>query len=355
MTNQNPDLDQRSAAELRQRLITVQEENRELTEAFQTITFDLQRELGVIASVAHLLLEKDSELFLPLDEEQAEIAEMVVNGANEAKEIIYRAMEMVEQAKGVENLGSFLMNYRPGLFGNYQREWLEASQQLAELRLKYQAKNEAMIRFIGSIFHETRAPAAMALGFAKLILMEGENTTSRSDIVKFVQGIKKAVERIQEANNWHVIWWRMLQLFEEPLVQTKIFLAEIENFEEVVGMPIKTDLAQIPPILANAEVLITVIKSLGYGKRDDSELIFSQDAEQVFVTLSNTPYQSYWVEEFLGNESKRLVCASETGIFEPIGVVIALVEKYGGAVYAELGSDSTYSLSFTLPIYQEES
>ncbi|MBK7895885.1 MAG: hypothetical protein WAS33_11110 [Candidatus Promineifilaceae bacterium] len=348
MTNQNPDLDQLTAAELRQRLIAAQEENQALTEAFQTITFELRSQLTVIAGAAHLLLEKDSELFAPLPKEQAEMAEMAANGANRASEIIYRAMEMVEQAKGVENLGASLLL-------NYRRELQEANQQLDKLRLKYQAKNESMIRFIGSIFHQTRAPAAMALGFAKLILMECENTTSRSDIVKFVQGIKKAVERIQEADNWHVIWWRMLQLFEEPLVQTKIFLAEIENFEEVVGMPIKTDLAQIPPILANAEVLITVIKSLGYGKRDDAELIFSQDAGQVFVTLSNTPYQSYLVKEFLDSESGRLVYSVESKIFEPIGIVIALVEKYGGAVYAELGNDSTYTLSFTLPIYQEES
>lgn len=341
MTNQNPDLDQLSAAELRQRLIAVQEENQALTEAFQTITFELRSQLGVTAAAAHLLLEKKQEF----DKEQTELAEMVANGADRANETIYRAMEVVEQAKGVENLGASLLL-------NYRRELQEANQQLDKLRLEHQTKNETMIRLMGSIFHEIRAPIATALGYSNLILMENETAISRSDIVKFVHGIKKVAEHIQEADSFHIIWWRTLQLFEEPLVQAKISLAEIENFEKVVGIPIKTDLSQIPPILANEEVLITVTQSLGCAKRDDAELIFSQDAEQVFVALSNTPYQSYWVEEFLDNESKRLVCASGTEIFESMSVTIALVEKYGGAVYAELGNDSTYTLSFTLPIYQ---
>ncbi|MEZ4594023.1 MAG: hypothetical protein R3D55_23220 [Chloroflexota bacterium] len=226
--------------------------------------------------------------------------------------------------------------------------------ELIELLQAAQAKNERMIRFIGSIFHETRAPTAAVLGYANLILVEGATAASRADTVKFVQGIKKAAERIQEAQKFSILWWNVLQFLTEPLAQTKISLAEIKNFEEAVGMPIKTDLASIPPILANEEVLITVIRYLGYAKSDEAVLKFSQDEDFICVILSNRTFQSYWVEKYLDSESGRLVFSSDTEIFEPIDLVIALVEKCGGAVYAELGNDSTYTLSFTLPIYQEE-
>jgi len=216
-----------------------------------------------------------------------------------------------------------------------------------------QAKNETMVRFIGSIIHEVRAPTSMVLGYANSILMEAETTPSLSTLVKYVQGMKKAAERIQEAGNLSLLWWRMLQLLEKPPAKTKIFLAGLKHFEQAADAPIKTDLTQIPPILANEEVIIAIMEFLRFGKLDEAELVIREDGKHVHFILSNWTNLSYWVEKYLKNENGRLVCDEQRSIFEPICVIVALVEKYGGAVFAELSSDSTYSFSFTFPVYQK--
>ncbi len=216
-----------------------------------------------------------------------------------------------------------------------------------------QARNEILIRFIGSIIHEVRAPTFMVLGYANLFLKEAETAPSLSVLIKYVQGMKKTAERIQEAGNLSLAWWRMLQLLEKPPAKTKIILADLNRFEQVAGVPIKTDLTQISPILANEEVIIAIMESLRFRKSDEAELVIREDGEYVHFTLSNGTNLSYWVDKYLKNENGRLVCDEQKSIFEPICVIVTLVEKYGGAVFAELSSNSTYSLSFTLPVYQE--
>ena len=215
-----------------------------------------------------------------------------------------------------------------------------------------QARNETLIRFIGSIIHEVGAPTSMVLGYANLFLKEAETAPSLSVLIKYVQGMKKAAERIQEAGNLSLAWWRMLQLLEKPLVKTKIFLAELNHFEQVAEVPIKTDLTEISPILANEEVIIAIMESLRFVKLDEAELVIREDGEYVHFVLSNWTNLSYWVDKYLKNESNQLICDEQKNIFEPICIIVALVEKYGGAVYAELVSNSTYNLSFTLPVYQ---
>ena len=225
--------------------------------------------------------------------------------------------------------------------------------ELIELLEAEQAKNETLLRFIGSIFHEVRAPTAIVLGFANLLLMEAETSSSHSNFVKYVHDIKKAAKRIQDANNLHSAWWRMLRLLRETPAKTKIVLAELHHLEQSVGIPITIDLAQIPPIVANEEVVLAVMESLRYVKRDEAELIIREDGEYVHFILSNWAELSYWVDKYLDNDGNRLVCNDKANVFEPMCLVIALIEKYGGAVYAELGDDSTYTISFTLPVYRE--
>ena len=61
------------------------------------------------------------------------------------------------------------------------------------------------------------------------------------------------------------------------------------------------------------------------------------------------------VKNFVDGETGRLKFTERQRYFDPISLATGLVEKYGGAVYAELTDESSCHLSFTLPIYQEES
>ena len=109
MTNQNSDLDELSAAELRQRLIASQEENKMLTGLFQTIIFELRTPLSVIGGAARILLDKEPDYFLPLEGKAAEMAELALKNPDRASEVIYDLLERVDKAKTFENMGASLV------------------------------------------------------------------------------------------------------------------------------------------------------------------------------------------------------------------------------------------------------
>ena len=66
-----------------------------------------------------------------------------------------------------------------------------------------------------------------------------------------------------------------------------------------------------------------------------------------------TEIPSYRIEDFIDGETGRLKFTERQRYFDPVGLATGLVEKYGGAVYAELTGEKTCNLSFTLPVYRE--
>jgi hypothetical protein len=70
---------------------------------------------------------------------------------------------------------------------------------------------------------------------------------------------------------------------------------------------------------------------------------------------NDTEMLSYRVKDYVDSETGRLHFSERARYLNPVGLATALVEKYGGAVYAELTGESTGHLSFTLPVYREES
>ena len=93
MTNQKPDLDQLSAAELRQRLIAVQEENQKLNMFVATLVSELMTPLNVIHSYGNLLLEAENDLFSPLNEKQSKAVGYMQSGAVRSKELLQDAIK----------------------------------------------------------------------------------------------------------------------------------------------------------------------------------------------------------------------------------------------------------------------
>ena len=85
--------------------------------------------LSMIAGAVHLILDKEQEHFPPLDEKQAEVAEIAINNANRAYEVIDELIKRAAKAKTLENLGS-------GLVQDYRRQLLEANQQLDKVNVK---------------------------------------------------------------------------------------------------------------------------------------------------------------------------------------------------------------------------
>jgi hypothetical protein len=111
----------------------------------------------------------------------------------------------------------------------------------------------------------------------------------------------------------------------------------------------------LSPIDTSKQDISTIIDLLNFMKSDELEVSLEDGENWVRFNFSNFTNPPYWFERSLNEETNRLDCDESMLGHEPLCLVIALVEKQGGAVYAELGSDSTYSLSFTLPVYREES
>ncbi len=143
---------------------------------------------------------------------------------------------------------------------------------------------------------------------------------------------------------------RTIQLLHEPLPKEKVALAELA----ALAKQTTSELNSLPPIHASERDVWTIMDLLAFIKSDELELSFIHDGDWVRVSSSNFANLPYWFERSFDKETRRLRYEESVAGFEPVGLVIALVEKNGGTVFAELSGDSTYSLSFTLPVYREE-
>lgn len=347
MTNQNSELDDLSAGELRERLIASQEENQALTEAFKTLTFELRSQLTVIAGATLMLLGKEQELFLPLDEKQSEVAEIAINGANRANEIIYELLERVEKAGGYENLG-------PSLAQNYRCQLLEANQKLEKLNLRHKAMQDAL----QGLRHELLEAVNRIMGFSRLFLEQPElmGGPLNHEQLEGIEIIRKSAENYYETIRYYFFdLLKAIEAVDEEPVPEAMTLAEIG---EMTQFSIESDVGWETAVSINkreAEALIKLLDSAWDRKSIGRVLkvVVETDEQLRFVLPNATRIYSYHIKEYVDKKTGRLYFSERERYLDPVGLATALVEKYGGAVYAELTDESACILSFTLPIYQE--
>lgn len=347
MTNQNSDLDQLSAAELRERLIASQEENKVLTDLFHTIIFDLRTPLSMIAGAAQLLLDKEQDHFSPLVEKQADVAEIAINNANRANEVINELMKRVAKAKTLENLGSSLVQ-------DYRRQLLEANQQLDELSLKYQAKGEALQRaandFVGIL--------SFIVGYSQLFLEQPEfiGGPLNSAQLEGIIAIDNCAKNLHKAIGYYFFdSLGAIEYIDEESVPEAVTLTEIG---EMTHFSIESELALETAVFINkreAKAIINLLAAGWYRRDKGSVLALTDVADDTlqFRFLHTTEIPTYDLKDLVDDETGRLKFTERQKYFDPVGLATGLVEKYGGAVYAELTGESSCHLSFTLPVYQE--
>ncbi|MCA9942288.1 MAG: hypothetical protein KC449_02350 [Anaerolineales bacterium] len=325
----------------------MQEENQALTEAFQTITFELRSQLTVIAGATHLLLEKDSELFAPLPKEQAEMAEMAANGANRANETIYRVMEMVEQAKDVENLGA-------SLYLNSRRELQEANQQLDKLNFRQEAIRQTM----SCAANDFLTQVSFILGYSKLMLEHPESMggSLNNEQLEGIQAMDRYAKNIHEDIKYYIFYsLRAIELVDEEPEREVVTLAEIG---EVSEFSVESGLDLETAVSVNRDEARSIINLLAGGwfqrNRGSSLVVTAVSDDTLRFHFPHIIKIRYNIEDILDGETGQLKFTERQLYFDPVGLATGLVEKYGGAVYAELTGESSCHLSFTLPIYQED-
>lgn len=340
MTNQNQDLEQLSAAELRQRLIAAQEENQALTEAFQTITFELRSQLSVIAAAAHLLLEKEQKLFPALNKEQAEMAEMAANGADRAIEIIYRAMEMIEQAKGVENLGASLLL-------NYRRELQEANQRVDSFEQRQEALHNLILNFV----HDFYTPLTIIRAYTKLYqekqflpsdslekLIEIFESNAKLCLISFqlFRSAYATIYALYEDWNWQITSLAELLDPSEYDVQSEI--------EEFPPLRLPKSFSQVFRLLWHILNGVTPKKL---------SLIVREENAQLNLTIISDVYSSLFVY-YIDLETKKVTCNGPRAL-SSICIANEFVEKVGGTMLLETDVKNGSVVTLILPAYWEES
>ena len=220
-------------------------------------------------------------------------------------------------------------------------------------RLKVeQEKSEAFFRLTANVLHDFRAPAANVRGYAQLLLVTPGNELHplNETQAKYVQNMSLIADRLQKVQDFYSLALRTIQLLHELLPKEKVVLAELEVLEKQTT----SGLNLLSPIDASKQAISTIMDLLNFMKSDELEVRLEDDENWVRFNFSNFTNPPYWLERNLDKRTNRLGCEESMPGYEPLCLVIALVEKQSGAVYAELGSDLTYSLSFTLPVHQEE-
>ncbi len=346
MTNQKSDLDELSAAELRQRLIAAQEEKKALTEAFQTFTFDLRTPLGNCVAATHLLLDEESDHFPPLDQKQAKVAEIALKSANRAYEVINELIEKVQKAKTFENLGASLVQ-------DHRRELQKANQQLDKLKLKLDTTQD----ILQSAANEFMSSLSFIRGWSQLLLEHPESMGGplNSDQHEGIVAINDHAQKLREAIEYYIFdSLRSIELLDKQPLPEAVTLAEIGKLIEV-----ESELAWETAVSINkfeARAIINLLARGWFQRNKGSVLVVTAVSDDTLrFRFPHTTEIRYNIEDIVDEETGQLKFTERQRYFDPVGLATGLVEKYDGAVYAELTGEGTCHLSFTLPVYREES
>ena len=232
--------------------------------------------------------------------------------------------------------------------------------ELIQLLKIEQAKSRFLHDLFVAISFEFRTPATIIQAYANLILQEESGFFPKltEEQSKSIDSMKSAGDRIHEMIRFMMSKVRAFQYVQSPPPKTKVLLAELKGLEVWADFG-PTNLAEVSPVFADEGVITALFDLLGYDLsiyyQEELEISIIDEGDLVRFNFSNIGHRPVWLDDYLDAKRNRMSCKKTFQWSQPFCLAIDLVEKYGGAVYAELGSDSTYSLSFTLPVYQEES
>ncbi|MCA9898942.1 MAG: hypothetical protein KC433_12195 [Anaerolineales bacterium] len=348
MTNQNPDPDQLSAADLRQRLITAQEENKKLNRVVATMVSELMTPLTVIREYAYILLDEENNYYQPLDSEQAKAVDAMKKGAVRSNELLQETKKILTKADALENLESSLVQ-------NYRRELQEANQQLDKLNLKHDVTQQ----ILQSATNDFLSAVNIILGFSKLMLEHPESMggSLNSEQQEGIEAIDHHAKKMYEAIRYHIFdSLRAVEWIDKEPEPEAVTLAEIDK---MIEFEVESELALETAVSINRFEARSIINLLarGWFQRNKGGVleVTAVSDDTLRFHFPHPVEVRYNIEDILNGETGQLKFTERQRYFDSVGLATGLVEKYGGAVYAKLTGDSSCHLSFTLPNYQEDS
>ena len=340
MTNQKSDLDELSAAELRQRLIASQEENKVLTDLFHTIVFELRTPFGIIQSYGHLLLRNEQDYFPPLDEKQTEAVTAMKNNAIRGNEVIGELIDKVTRAKRFENLGASLVQ-------DYRRELLEANQRLDS----FEQRKEALHNLILNFTHDFYTPLTIIRAYTKLY-QEKQFLPSDS--------LEKLIE-IFESNA--KLCLNSFQLFRSAYATIYSLYEDwnwqITSLDELLDpseYDVQSEIEEFPPLQlpeSFSQVFRLLWHTLNGVTPKKLSLIVREENAQLNLTIISDVYSSLFVY-YIDLETKKVSCNGPRALSN-ICIANEFVKKVGGTMLMEADVKNGSVVTLILPVYREES
>ena len=344
MTNQNPDLDQLSAAELRQRLIAAEEERQKIFRFVASLVSELTTPMTAIQSYGNLLLAKEKGPYSPLDDEQTKAVGAMKENAIRSREILQDAIRILPNADALEKLESSLVQ-------DYRHELQEANQQVDKLKLKLDTTQD----ILQSAANEFMSSLSFILGWSQLLLEHPESMGGalNNDQHEGIEAINDHAQKLHEAIRYYIFdSLRSMELLDKQPLPEAVTLAEIGKMIKV-----ESELAWETAVSINryeARSIINLLAKGWYQRNKGSVVVVTAVSDDTLCfRFPHTIEIRYKIEDILDDETGRLKFTERERYFDPVGLATGLVEKYGGAVYAELTGEGTCHLSFTLPVYQK--
>jgi hypothetical protein len=198
------------------------------------------------------------------------------------------------------------------------------------------------------------------MGFSRLFLEKPElmGGPLNREQLEGIELIRQSAE-----NNYEIIkhyFFDLLKAIEvvdnEPEPE-EVTLAEIGEMSQ---FSIESDLALDTAVSINkheAETTINLL-AIGWYKRNKGSVLEVTAEPGKYLRFRfphTTEIPSSHAKNSVDGKTGRLKFTERQRYFDPVGLATALVKKYSGAVYAELTDESICHLSFTLPVYGEES
>ena len=242
-----------------------------------------------------------------------------------------------------------------------QQQIEEANRDLQRSNTELQAANEELEAFTYSASHDLRTPVRHVMGFAELALMAMVDAPNEK-AQQHLEVVKRAALRMTALIDGMLVLSRSgRQHLKAELVDLSALVtqAQADVRQEFLGHPVMWDIAVLPQVMGDQDMLQQVMTNLlsnavkYSAKRAQSEVkVWSEESASAWtinVQDNGVGFDAEYAQKLFGI-FQRLHNERE---FQGTGVGLATVRrivlKHGGQVFAESRAQSGATFSFTLP------
>ena len=236
---------------------------------------------------------------------------------------------------------------------------LKAELEAAKRRIAaLQKENDALHWLISAPHYEFGTRLNIIRGYTELLLEQTDTGESLAELqVKANAAIGKAADRMLEMLDDVISAGKAVRLLNSPHDPQKVVFGQLI---QDMKFKLEASLTELPPLWIEEHSIQYAIwlfeREMSAGSPESILLSAIQNKNSLIVTLRNPQFllpeegYGYLVEP----STKLLTCNEERIGISPLCLGSVLIRKQGGEVYLESQEETGTVITFTLPIYGEE-